>query len=334
MSSDQYAVIDSVLSSENEGFLATIIDVEGSAYRKEGTMMYISHNRIEAGLLSGGCLEEDILSRINNLDDKKAFLMNYDLRSEDDLGWGQGIGCDGSITILIECITDELVQFFDRIKEQLKIGNRVDHKKCINKELGKIDSWFLIESGICLGKTEIEVQLNELDDKSSFWDLENNFIFKQSLLPAPRLIIYGAGPDVVPVVSYANDAGFYVILSDWREFYCNSEKIPFAKEYIIGHPTEVMKKIQPTTGDFCLIMTHSFMKDQELVNYFLERKLTYLGILGSKKRTEKLLDKFKLPDWVYYPVGMQISSESPAEIAISIVAELILVKNSLDRSSI
>lgn len=331
MSSDQYAVIESIITSKKGSFLATIMAVEGSAYRREGTMMFISESGIEVGLLSGGCLEEDIMARIAVLEKDKAFLMNYDLRSEDDLGWGQGIGCDGSICVLVEPITSDLIHDFIQIKNQLRLGNAMEHKKCINKELEIVESCTYNNADYYFEKREMKIQINELASNLFWWSNEDELIFQQTFFPPPRLIIYGAGPDVLPVVSYATNAGFYVVLADWREAYCTEEKIPFAKEYIIDYPIEAMKKIQPTTKDYCLLMTHSFSKDQELVNYLFPLKLNYLGILGSKKRTEKLLNKLNPPEWVYYPVGLPIASESPEEIAISIVAELILIKNTKKR---
>ena len=329
MSSDQFSVINSVIASNDECYIATIVHVEGSAYRKEGTMMFISKQGIEAGLLSGGCVEQDLLARIENQEEKKAFLMIYDLRSEDDLTWGQGIGCDGSIHILVEPINQETRHYYKTLKKLLMQGKTVKHLKRVNRFCTNVENCFLSENGEQFGRLVLDICYVDLESDLPSWVDGSDFaLFKQTFFPVPRLIIYGAGPDVKPIVAYAAQAGFHVVLSDWRPSYCNEEHIPNAQRYIIASPIQAMEMIQPSVHDYCLIMTHSFSKDDELVNYLLSKKLKYLGILGSKKRTEKLLHSKKIPEWVYYPVGLPISSESPVEIAISIIAELIQVKNS------
>lgn len=311
MSSDHYSVIDSVIKETKNSYLATIVKVEGSAYRKEGTMMFISDKGMETGLLSGGCVEQDLLARIDMQEQTDAFLMEYDLRSEDDLSWGQGIGCDGKIFILVEPITVETRSIFQKIKIYLKNGANVKLVKKFNKSNNHIEN-ILIE-------TEENSIISNLDGEI--------FSFTQTIYPQPKLIIYGAGPDAKSVVNFANKAGFYVILSDWRQAYCSKENISYAKEYIIGSPNEVMDEINPTENDFVITMTHSFLKDQEIVDYFQNKKLKYLGLLGAKKRSERLLAGKMKTEWMHYPVGLPIHSESPEEIAISIVAELIKIKN-------
>lgn len=316
MSSDHYAVIDAVIATEKNSYLATIVKVEGTAYRKEGTMMFITDAGKEKGLLTGGCVEQDLLARIEMQQKTKAFLMEYDLRSEDDLTWGQGIGCDGKIYIMVEPVTPATSKVFQQLKSHMQKGESVK----LIKSFHKLDN-FLVNTVSPQTKTETNVA------STSFLDTDNKYIFTQALSPQPRLIIYGAGPDVKPVVSFASKAGFYVILSDWREAICSADNFPDAKEYQIGSPTQVLAAIKPSEDDYVLLMTHSFSKDQEFVHLLLERRVKFFGLLGSKKRSEKLLAEKIKPDWIHYPVGISIHSESPEEIAISITAQLIKIKN-------
>lgn len=316
MSSDHYAVIDEVIAMEKNSYLATVVKVEGTAYRKEGTMMYITDTGKEKGLLTGGCVEHDLLARIQQQQEAKAFLMEYDLRSEDDLTWGQGVGCDGKIYILVEPITPVTSIVFQQLKSHLLKGDNVRLDKSFNKFNN-----LLVNSIITQAKEETN------PTTTSFLDTNNKYIFTQDFCPQPKLIIYGAGPDVRPVVYLASKAGFYVIISDWREAYCSADNFPDAKEYRIGSPAQVVEAINPSEDDYVLLMTHNFRKDQEFVHLLLKRRVKYFGLLGSKKRSEKLMAEKVIPDWVYYPVGISIHSESPEEIAISITAQLIKIKN-------
>ncbi|WP_312095747.1 XdhC family protein [Niallia sp.] len=316
MSSDHYSVIDSVITEKNTGYLATIVKVEGSAYRKEGTMMYISDKGLERGLLSGGCVEQDLLARIHQQEQAEPFLMEYDLRSEDDLSWGQGVGCDGKIYIMVEPITMETRMVFQKLKIDLINGKSVKLVKAFNKFSKHVENTIIDIA---------EDHVNDLPVNTNF--SSEIVLFTQKISPQSKLIIYGAGPDARPVVYFASKAGFHVTLSDWREAYCSKEYIPDANEYVLGSPKEVMEEINPTENDYVITMTHSFMKDQEIVDYFLPKKVKYLGLLGSKKRSERLLAGKTEADWIHYPAGLPIHSESPEEIAISIVAELIKIKN-------
>jgi len=331
MSSDSYSVIQSIASSTAQNFLATIIKVEGSAYRKEGTMMLFAEGGGETGLLSGGCVEADILARIEM--DQTASHVIYDMRSEDDLSWGQGVGCDGSIHLVIEPVTPLLQQSFCKVKELLDKGIAVSHFKVLDGDCKVTHSFFISEKGESFGeKPPHLMDVLQCGNNALIKQTDScGYIFRTDYSVPPRLIIYGAGPDVAPVVRYAKGAGFQLILADWREGLCNKEKFPLADEFVLGGPIEAMEKIQASASDFMLIMTHNFAKDQELMNYLLLKEWKFVGVLGSRKRAERLLAAKPAPSWLHYPVGLAIDAESPEEIAISIVAQLIGIKNKVNK---
>ncbi|MGP7815838.1 XdhC family protein [Niallia sp. 01092] len=328
MFSDSYSVIQSIVNSNCSSYVATIIHVEGSAYRKEGTMMFFTEDGEETGLLSGGCVEQDILARVESNTVNSCHLV-YDLRSDDDLSWGQGVGCDGSIHILLERISATVKNDYHKLKDLLDGRIAVSHIKVLDQNFQLLNSLFITETGEIFG--------TKLKDRIDFSPYENNkmihnkqldcYIYKQAFIPPPRLIIYGAGPDVKPLTMYAKGAGFHILLADWRSGLCNKQQFPSVDEVMIGNPIVAMEKIQPSKEDYVLIMTHNFSKDKELVNYLLTKKLRFLGLLGSKKRSQRLLLSNTIPDWLHFPIGLPINAEGPDEIAISIVAQLIAEKN-------
>ncbi|PKG21648.1 XdhC family protein [Niallia nealsonii] len=331
MSSDSYSVIRSIVNSATKKFLATIIQVEGSAYRKEGTMMLFAENGEETGLLSGGCVEQDVLARIEM--NKEVSHVIYDMRSEDDLSWGQGVGCDGSIHLLIEPITPLLQQNFSKVKELLDKGIGVSHFKVLDSDFKVTYSFFISETGEEFGENpDYPIETSRYKNKSlAKKNSCNGYIFRNDYSPSPRLVIYGAGPDVLPVVHNAKGAGFHIILADWREGLCNRKKFPLADKFIIANPKEAMDKIQLSAKDFVLIMTHNFTKDKELIDYLLFKEFKFVGLLGSKKRGERLMGANACPSWLHYPVGLSIGAEGPDEIAVSIIAQLIMVKNQVNQ---
>ena len=329
MSSDDYAVISAVAASGSGGFLTTIIDVSGSAYRKEGTMMFFSDDNWEMGLLSGGCIEQDILARIKIEDDSKSSSsVVYDMRSEDDLSWGQGAGCDGSITVLIEYANSELIRNLSLVKKWLDNGYTVDHLKVLDHDLNLISSVFITETGEIVGSGDTDI-LHSVTVKKLHADKQNGrYYFRQSFSPQPRLIIYGAGPDARPVCEIAKQAGFEVIVADWRQAYCTKKHFPKANKLMIGNPVVMLEEINAGSNDFIVIMTHNFTKDKELLDYLLDKNYAFVGMLGSKKRADRLFSGNGKPDWFHSPVGFNINADGPEQIAISIAAQLIAVKNS------
>ncbi len=103
-----HTVLDALLEEQEEAVLATIVQVEGSAYRKAGASMLFKKNGQRIGLLSGGCVEEDLCQRISALGDQlTSALLPYDMRAEDDLSRGMGAGCNGMIHVHAERITQE-----------------------------------------------------------------------------------------------------------------------------------------------------------------------------------------------------------------------------------
>ncbi|WP_054712085.1 XdhC family protein [Bacillus sp. JCM 19041] len=139
----------------------------------------------------------------------------------------------------------------------------------------------------------------------------------------PRLILFGAHADARPLVQFAAQSGFSVHVCDWRSAFCQSRFFPQAEAMYLGFPHEVLPQISFSTNDYVVLMTHHFGHDREILSYMFDQEVAYLGVLGSKKRTSRLLATSHLPDKVRSPIGLSIQAEGPHEIAISIVAELI-----------
>lgn len=322
--------------SAREGdVLATIIHVEGSAYRKEGTSMLFRNDGTQVGMLSAGCLETDLACMVEEARDKGTTqTVIYDMRAEDDLSWGQGAGCNGVIHVLLEPVDAFLRDHLCKLKFHLDNGHRVTMIKKMTKDHSVTDYIFMADAQHYFGKwhggvsREIKGFINDIHQafpKSGikyFNDLSVRF-YIHSFEPKPRLIIFGAGADAVPLVKVASLAGFSVLISDWRSALCNETNFPDAERLLVGYPSETIPLLHLTRSDSVLILTHQFQKDKELVNYLKGQELSYLGVLGPSLRTQRLLDGKEIPSEISSPVGLSIGAEGPCEIAISIVAELI-----------
>lgn len=305
-------ILDAVEQSGQRYTLATIIHVEGSSYLKEGTTMLMKENGDRIGMLSPGCLEEDLIMRSRKLNQHPETI-TYDLRKKDDFGWGQGIGCNGVMKVLLEPVIDRLRDELILLKAQLKQGNSILHIKYFSPT-------FTLEDYQFIPFNQPESRENDI---GKLIRTEQGYYFSYLYTPPPVLIIFGAGEDAKPLVTLASDVGFHVILCDWRPGYCNEVTIPFADQYLVGSPKKLVETIPLSKNDFVVVMSHHFMKDQEFLNEIIKKNVQYIGVLGPKERTQALCNHDSLPDHIFSPVGQSIGAQGSSEIAVSIMAEII-----------
>ncbi|MED3718377.1 XdhC family protein [Geobacillus thermodenitrificans] len=328
-----YAVLDAMAAAPGDGVFAIIIDVEGSAYQKEGTWMWIEASGKTTGLLSGGCFEEAVAAHaLDVLSNRQATSISFDLRAEDDWSWGQGAGCNGLVRIWLEPVTSNTKPDWLALKRCLDHGEHVFMARSITDP--REQPFFQSETGERFGGYSSPPRpewLKELHGTPFFrgrngvYETEEDTFFIQHFWPKPRLTIFGAGPDAPPLVSAAKAAGFSVTVSDWRPAFCQPSHVPDADAWVVGFPHETIPKLHLTERDFVVIMTHQFERDRELMRWLADIPLAYLGVLGPRRRTDRLFPSGTAPPFVRSPIGLPIGARSPHEIAISITAELINV---------
>ncbi|UOQ49913.1 XdhC family protein [Gracilibacillus caseinilyticus] len=330
---DIHGILQAVSTHDVEGsVIATIVDVQGSAYKKEGAMMLISPDGLQTGMLSAGCLEEDLAGRIKHFGvGRQAELLTYDMRAEHDLLWGQGSGCNGVIQILVEPVNRALVFHLNKIKDLLDKGRTITVWKELPAENNQMN--YLYQSD--------EEHFGHVNQDDGFLHVTKNAsyvsgekgvkklgetkkrIYCDCYKPKSRLLIFGAGDDAKPLVSLADQSGFIVDLADWREAFCDKQRFPEVRHFYVGFPNELQQQLKLKSSDFVILLTHNFQRDKELLAFLKNEPLRYLGILGSAKRTKRLLGGQEAPANLFSPIGLTIDAEGPNEIAVSIVAELI-----------
>lgn len=323
-------MIETVLSDVQPVVLALVCQVEGSAYRKEGTWMLIQEDGARVGVISGGCLESDLHNRaIELFNTGKVEIIHYDLSAEDDLGWGRGAGCNGVVSVFVRDIDNDFRHFLTLMHKQFLAMEPV----LFIQSISDFDNYaFLNESTNCLDNWQGEIPF-ELDAFTPFQNKvgqknkgdKDEMIYFQLIWPQPALYIIGAGVDARPLARLAGNVGYAVHLFDWRGALCNEIHFPSAISFQVGNTEKLIANISLSPLDSVVIMTHDFQLDAKLMQRLCDRQLLYLGILGSKKRTERLLGG-EIPDKVHSPVGLSIGADGPEEIAVSIVAELIAVR--------
>lgn len=287
--------------------LATLIEAQGHSYRKEGaTMLLMAHGKT-VGSLSPGCLEEDLAYKAEEaLAANRYTIAEYNLRPEEDAVWGEEIGCGGTMRVLLEPITDELRAALGEVVRSVREGSGA---RLIRRLFG--------------GDLAYEVRPSLSDDGPTSSHRDTNAPFYESLhYPRERLLIFGAGEEAVAVDELARGVGFRTVVADWRPALCGPSRFP-SSETVVGDADAIVARLQVGKTDFVMLASHNLRRDREMYDRIVPLGPAYLGIVGSKTRIGRLLEGEVSPSFVKAPIGLQIRAEGAAEIAVSVVAELI-----------
>jgi xanthine/CO dehydrogenase XdhC/CoxF family maturation factor len=167
-----------------------------------------------------------------------------------------------------------------------------------------------------------------LTGRSAVEEIDGRSTFIESLMPPPQLVVFGAGDDARPLAQLAADAGFRVVVTDQRPAYLTVERFPAAAAL-------VHSGLALDDTEYAVVMTHNFAHDQEFVRLLLESPVPYIGILGPRQRTERILGNLAREgafdesqrDRIYGPVGLDIGTDGAEQVALSIIAELLAVRS-------
>ncbi len=157
-------------------------------------------------------------------------------------------------------------------------------------------------------------------------------IFVEPILPAPRLYIFGGGHVSLSLSRAAHDAGFEIVVVDDRESFANTERFPMAAEIFTSFE-QAFEKIEPNPSSYLVIVTRGHKDDMRVLKWAAETRARYVGMIGSKRKVlavYRALENEGIPAEslakVHAPVGLDIGAQTPEEIAVSIVAELIAIR--------
>jgi xanthine dehydrogenase accessory factor len=341
-------------TSENvHAALATVVRVEGSAYRRPGARMLVTEDGRTTGVVSGGCLEGDVRGRAARvMRTGQPTLVTYDTTTDDDVVWGLGLGCNGVVDVLIEPVserTDRLVQFLEACSQsQQRAAFATVTRSDRSAEVAVGARVFLFPDGIIeanVGTAEsvplkqILADLHEaVRNGVSFvaqYEAEGNLeVFVEAVEPPLALVIFGAGADAVPLVTIAQRLGWLATVVDTHARGRSLERFADADAVLLCCPEELASRVTLLDSTAAVVMTHNYFHDLEVLNVLLDKPLRYVGCLGPRRRTERLLSQLRDPRaaqqarWcgrLHAPVGIDIGAETSSEIALSIAAEILAV---------
>ncbi|WP_435132690.1 XdhC family protein [Formosa sp. A9] len=298
--------------------VATVVALEGSSYRRPGVRMLIAETGEVFGAVSGGCVEKEIvLQAASVFKTETPKVITYDGRFR--------LGCEGVLYILIEpmVVTDGLLQvaqtcFEKRIHFQTRsfFKSEFSESKAFGTVLEMAGKRYTLNP-----KFELSSALNLLE------------IFTQSFQPIFQLYIFGAEHDAVQLCELASNIG-------WEVHIIAAPDEEKSIDYFKGAKSLTTPLIQDidTSGigehSAAVLMSHSLNKDVQYLMALHKTKPAYLGVLGSSKRRERLFSEvmnhvpdfsFQFLESIHGPAGLHLGAETPAEIALSIIAEILSV---------
>jgi xanthine/CO dehydrogenase XdhC/CoxF family maturation factor len=337
------------LIQKKEGVaIATVVKTKGSTYRRPGARMLMAADGEMIGSISGGCLEGDVFEHAKKvMKSGEPVLLKYDTSSEDDVVWGLGLGCNGVVHVLVESLPQK-PEYFSFISnclqpEHLGVLANVFH---VEGDIGvKQGSKILItKDGTNSGmpqnhELQSVIQSHAIQAIQSGRSMVKEYefangkaeVFIEVIQPPTPLVIFGAGHDAIPVTKLAKDLGWNVTVVDGRPAFATKERFPYADNVILSSPEDVHKNVSIDPRGAAIIMTHNYNHDVTILRQILRLPLTYLGVLGPKKRTQKTLEDLRkegiaqsedVLSHVYSPAGMDIGAETPEEIALAIISEI------------
>jgi xanthine dehydrogenase accessory factor len=305
------AIVRALVAGRAEAsVLATLVAVEGSSYRRPGARLLLTETGLtRIGSISGGCLEEDVIARAQRvLASGRAEAVVYDTTTENDLVWGVGLGCHGVVRVLVE-------------------------------KLPPHPAWAktLAENFVARRDTPLAV-VHDSADAAAFGTRlaaapgpPGTGVFLETVRPPVALTIFGAGDDAQPLARLAKELGWHVTLGDPRPAFATAARFPTADALVVAPADELVRRVAPGPDALAVVMTHHYVHDVPLLRALLASPPAYLGLLGPKKRADRILDDLARDGFapaaahrarLHAPVGLDLGADAPEQVALAIVAEM------------
>ena len=352
---DIYSEIVKSLGKKEELALATLITRVGSAPRAVGAKYLIRKDGTSVGSIGGGCVEAEVWQEAQEVMQKgKGGVLHFNLTAE-QLAAG-GLICGGNIDIFLEPLKEEFLKIYQEVvRIRQKGGSAIlatlisvddtfpkgEGSKVLVKTSGEKVGFLLtgeeFEQNI---SKETGTLLNEKRPKVVTWQSEKEDarwkkmeVLLEPIFSEPTVYIFGGGHVSQQLAPFAKKVDFKVVVIDDREMFANRERFPEVDDVIVSEFEKCFDQLNIDETSYIVIVTRGHLYDGFVLEQAVKTNARYIGMIGSKKKIrtlyqnliEKGMTKETL-DRVHAPIGIDINSETPEEIAVSIVAELIKVR--------
>jgi xanthine dehydrogenase accessory factor len=337
--------------------IATIVSTLGSTPREIGAKMVVTSSGEILGTIGGGCGEAEVRREaIQSIRTRKPTIVKVELM--DDIESNSSAVCGGVLDTFIDpwwqeggsglcaALADELAQINAEgsaavLATVIKTENIDDvsvSDKCLIREgmvsRGNIKDEELLRAIL----KEAENRLKLEQSRRIPLELEGTGrkaeVFFEVVTAMRKVIIVGAGHLAIPMVRFSKILGFHITVLDDRVLYANRERFPDADEVLVGNMAETLRTLEITPQTYVVLITRGHEFDEPCLREVIHSPAKYIGMIGSKRRVKACFIRFRdeegIPEEllkkVYAPIGLDIRAESPEEIALSIIAEMVKVR--------
>jgi xanthine dehydrogenase accessory factor len=328
---DIHETIEEYLKEQKTGILATVITRAGSAPRDVGAKMFVGEDGKLYGTIGGGRLEHGAYQEAMSMMGKGSPKLLHIRMNAKEVA-SDGMICGGDVDVLLEPVLEQYRVLYSRLEYLEKRGKR---GVLVTRFNGKDFAKTLIEdnlttSGDNISEKDRDIFLQHLYETKP---CVSDDLVIEPLQVSVALYIFGAGHVSQYIAKVAKMVDFSVTVIDDREEFANKERFPDADEVIVEDFQNVFDRLRFTGKEFVAIVTRGHQYDAGVLGETLKRQTRYVGMIGSKRKVAIVFDYLKKSGFddeaikkVHAPIGLAIHAETPQEIAISIVAELIKVR--------
>jgi xanthine dehydrogenase accessory factor len=319
-----------LIESRLPGVFCSVVAARGSTPQKPGAAMLVYGDGSQAGTLGGGCVEAEVKRlALQALNETPSVPRIHTFMLDDDYGWDDGLICGGRLTVLAEPISDATAQYYSAMADLARGDAAWSEAIALENNRGGYGagarSLFDAEGTLIASLNGPTIPVSQAD----------GFAVLQT--PARiKLLIVGGGHVGKAVAQLASEVGFEIWVLDDRDSCVTSERFPTATRRLVGDVGRTLQSLKSeiTPATFALIVTRGHNNDEEALYHLATTPARYIGMIGSRRKVRLIFDDLEAKgiakealERVHAPVGFEIGSQSVAEIAVSIVAELIACRN-------
>lgn len=351
---DLLRAIDHAADDGEETILATVVKVEGSAYRRPGARMLIPLHGRTIGTVSGGCLEQDLAKKAWWLTDSgEPVVRRYSTGATDDEDDEQsaltfGLGCNGTVFVMLERLRVKkpslAIELLRRVRDSLQPAAMATVIATSRSASVRVGDQVVSDAGSALRIATLERAIRKklrqtlIEKKSSlrlYTEARSEVeVFFEYVAPPARLVIFGAGHDAEPLVRMAKLLDWHVSVIDSRSHFARAERFAQADAVIVANLDLPFTLGPLIEGAAVAVMTHSYCQDRHWLGQLLQGAPAYIGQLGPRERTERLLTDIRqhFPvltalQQLHYPMGLDLGGDAPESVALSILSEMTAALN-------
>jgi xanthine dehydrogenase accessory factor len=305
--------IDKLKREEAKVAVATLVNTRGTTPRKEGAKMVVGEGgRILGSVTIGGCVDAQVIEEsVGVLGQNAPRLLELNLGDEE--AWEIGLTCGGTIEVFVEPVTldrpDRTLAFYEKAREGT-LGDPF------------LDQRFSAEAAEALRT-----------GKSRTLFLEGVRVFAEVFTAPAILLMVGAGHVSMPLATLGREMGFRTIVIDGRPRFATRERFPQVDDLRIGIPSELVQQVPLIATTALVLVAHDYKYDVPVLRHALGTPVGYIGLLGSSRRGAAILNLLREDgigeealERVRVPIGLDLGAQSAPEIALSIMAEILLVQ--------